>query len=120
MVFEVLKGCNRVFESSSVAKLTSALNLLENWEKNAKNAHSPEAFESNDVQFVAEEKLFMGQALDPLYVIGFEGFWGMCIFGILLPIFQQIECTGQLCHGGRLEDSVAALQDFKNHPILIA
>lgn len=62
----------------------------------------------------------MGRNLDPLYVIGFEGFWGICIFGIILPIFQQIECTGQLCHGGRLEDTAAALQDFKNHPILIA
>jgi hypothetical protein len=38
-------------------------------------------------QFISEEKLFMGQSLDPLYVIGFEGFWGMCIFGVLLPIF---------------------------------
>lgn len=38
-------------------------------------------------QFVTEEKLFDGYVLDPLYVIGFEGFWGCCIFGILLPIF---------------------------------
>jgi len=38
-------------------------------------------------QFVSEEKIFMGASLDPLYVIGFEGFWGMCVFAILLPIF---------------------------------
>ena len=38
-------------------------------------------------QFVTEEKLFDGYTLDPLYVIGFEGFWGCCIFAILLPIF---------------------------------
>jgi len=38
-------------------------------------------------QFVTEEKIFMGASLDPLYVIGFEGFWGMCVFAILLPIF---------------------------------
>ena len=52
MIFEVLKGCSSVFKSSSVAKLAGALNLLENWEKNSENAHSPEAFESNNVQWV--------------------------------------------------------------------
>lgn len=56
-------------------------------------------------QFIAEEKLFDGYTLDPLYVIGFEGLWGCLVFAILLPIFQQIECYGELCHGGRLEDS---------------
>lgn len=71
-------------------------------------------------QFVTEEKLFMGYTLDPLYVIGIEGFWGMCVFGIILPVFQQIECSGQLCHEGRLEDTSAALREFLNHPILIA
>jgi len=71
-------------------------------------------------QFIAEEKLFSGYTLDPLYVIGFEGFWGCCVFAILLPIFQQIECTGQLCHGGKLEDSLQAIKDFQNNPILIA
>lgn len=73
MVFEVLKGCNRVFKSSSVAKLASALNLLENWEKNAKNAHSPEAFESNDVQWVkslSHEKFFLCHKLSSSEALG--------------------------------------------------
>jgi drug/metabolite transporter (DMT)-like permease len=60
-------------------------------------------------QFVSEEKIFDGRSLDPLYVIGFEGFWGVCVFGILLPIFQNIKCNHQLCHNGRLEDSIGAL-----------
>jgi drug/metabolite transporter (DMT)-like permease len=60
-------------------------------------------------QFVSEEKLFDGRSLDPLYVVGLEGFWGCMIFAILLPIFQKIECDGPLCHGGRLEDSSAAI-----------
>lgn len=38
-------------------------------------------------QFVSEEKLLGGYALDPLYVVGLEGFWGCCVFAILLPIF---------------------------------
>lgn len=71
-------------------------------------------------QFIAEEKLFNGYDLDPLYVIGFEGLWGCCVFAILLPVFQHIECSGQLCHGGKLEDSWAAINDFKNNPILMA
>ena len=58
--------------------------------------------------------------MDPLYVVGLEGMWGCLIFAILLPIFQNIECTGELCHNGRLEDSLMAIDDFKNHPILLA
>ena len=38
-------------------------------------------------QFVSEEKLLGGYSLDPLYVVGLEGFWGCCVFAILLPIF---------------------------------
>lgn len=71
-------------------------------------------------QFVTEEKLLGDKVLDPLYVVGFEGFWGCCVFAILLPIFQHIECYGELCHNGRLEDTLSALQEFQEHPILIA
>ena len=71
-------------------------------------------------QFVTEEKLLGEKVLDPLYVVGFEGLWGCCVFAVLLPIFQQIECYGELCHNGRAEDSLAALQEFQAHPILIA
>ena len=70
-------------------------------------------------QFVAEEKILGGRALDPLFVVGMEGFWGLCVFSILLPVFQQIKCTGELCHGGRLEDSLAAIKDFQEHHILM-
>mgnify|MGYP003751764391 CR=1 FL=1 len=38
-------------------------------------------------QFVSEEKLLGGRTLDPLFVVGMEGFWGCCVFGILLPVF---------------------------------
>jgi len=69
-------------------------------------------------QFVSEEKLLSGTSLDPLYVVGLEGFWGCCVFAVLLPIFQQVECYGTLCHNGRLEDSLGALQEYREHPIL--
>ena len=38
-------------------------------------------------QFVTEEKLLGGYYLDPLFVVGCEGFWGCCYYAILLPIF---------------------------------
>jgi drug/metabolite transporter (DMT)-like permease len=38
-------------------------------------------------QFVSEEKILSGTEADPLFVVGMEGFWGCCVFAILLPIF---------------------------------
>jgi drug/metabolite transporter (DMT)-like permease len=62
--------------------------------------------------FVVEENLLSGTSLDPLFVVGMEGFWGCCFFAILLPIFQQIECTSALCHNGRMEDSLEAFREM--------
>jgi len=67
---------------------------------------------------IVEEKILKGNVLDPLYVVGFEGFWGCCVFAILLPIFQQVKCEGALCHNGQLEDSVAAYNEARAHPII--
>ena len=69
-------------------------------------------------QFVVEEKLLSGNNLDPLLVVGLEGFWGCLVFAFLLPMFQKIECDNALCHNGRLEDSLGAFQDYQNNPIL--
>ena len=38
-------------------------------------------------QMVTEEKLLSGTDLDPMYVVGMEGFFGLLIFSIALPIF---------------------------------
>lgn len=39
---------------------------------------------------------------------------------ILLPIFQQIECTDKdLCPYGRLEDTMQAFRDYAANPVLI-
>lgn len=43
-------------------------------------------------QFVTEEKLLSGYYLDPLLVVGLEGFWGCLYYSILLPIFQNVHC----------------------------
>jgi drug/metabolite transporter (DMT)-like permease len=39
------------------------------------------------LQFISEEKILSGYYLDPLLVVGLEGFWGCCYYAILLPIF---------------------------------
>jgi hypothetical protein len=36
---------------------------------------------------VVEEKLLSGNNLDPLLVVGLEGFWGCLVFAFLLPMF---------------------------------
>jgi drug/metabolite transporter (DMT)-like permease len=59
-------------------------------------------------QFVTEEKILGDAQLDPLYVVGMEGLFGCTVFALLLPIFQNIECYGELCHHGKLEDSALA------------
>jgi len=37
--------------------------------------------------FIVEEKLLGQYTLDPLMVVGWEGFWGLIMWIILLPIF---------------------------------
>jgi hypothetical protein len=61
---------------------------------------------------VAEEKILGGYSLDPLFIVGMEGFWGCLVMALMLPAFQRIECTGELCHGGRLEDSMMAFKEL--------
>ena len=51
-------------------------------------------------QMVVEEKYVKGYCLDPLLVVGLEGFWGTCYFIILLPVMQSI---------GKFEDTRGAL-----------
>jgi len=61
-------------------------------------------------QFIVEEKLLGNYYLDPLYVVGWEGVWGLSYYIILLPIFQYIKCTGKLCPSGTLEDTALAFR----------
>lgn len=65
-------------------------------------------------QFVIEEKLFDGYYLDPLFCVGCEGFFGVCYFIILLPIFQRVPCTadGVCGDNGVIEDSTLAFHQL--------
>jgi hypothetical protein len=70
--------------------------------------------------FIVEEKILGQYTLDPLMVVGFEGLWGLLMWLVLLPIFQNIHCDSlALCPYGRLEDSLRAFQDYAANGILI-
>lgn len=63
--------------------------------------------------FIVEEKLLGDYYLDPLKVVGFEGVWGLLIWAILLPIFNNIPCdVNGLCNNGVLEDTLVAFKEF--------
>jgi len=72
-------------------------------------------------QFVVEEKLLDGYYLDPLFVVGCEGFFGLCYYCCLLPIFQQIPCTtvGLCGDAGKVDDTTLAFHQLGEFPILL-
>jgi hypothetical protein len=70
--------------------------------------------------FIVEEKILGQYTLDPLMVVGYEGLWGLLMWVVLLPIFQNIHCDNlKLCPYGRLEDTLRAFKDYAANPILI-
>ncbi len=70
--------------------------------------------------FIVEEKILGQYTLDPLMVVGYEGLWGLLMWLVLLPIFQNIHCDNlKLCPYGRLEDTLRAFKDYAANPILI-
>lgn len=70
--------------------------------------------------YVVEEKLLGNYYLDPLKVVGLEGLFGLIMWCILLPIFQQIHCSDdKLCPYGVLEDTMRAFHDFDYNKTLI-
>lgn len=70
-------------------------------------------------QFITEEKLLGNYYLDPMYVVGTEGMWGLLYYLILLPIFQKIQCTSTLCNFGYLEDSAFAFSQMEANGLII-
>jgi len=70
-------------------------------------------------QFITEEKLLSSYYLDPMFVVGTEGMWGLLYYLILLPIFQKIQCTNSLCNFGYLEDSAFAFEQMGANGIII-
>ncbi|CDW86516.1 nucleotide-sugar transporter [Stylonychia lemnae] len=70
--------------------------------------------------FIVEEKLLSDYYLDPLKIVGLEGVWGLLMYAVLLPIFNNIPCDVEnLCNNGVLENTIQAFKDFGSNPILI-
>ena len=71
-------------------------------------------------QFITEEKILSGYYLDPLLVVGLEGMWGCIWYAILLPIFQNIDCSNpDFCPYGCVEDTKAVFHEMGDHPEII-
>lgn len=71
-------------------------------------------------QFVTEEKFLSGYYLDPMYVVGLEGMFGCIYYSILLPIFQNVDCTTDgMCTEGKIENSRNAFDQMKANPVII-
>ena len=63
------------------------------------------------IQITVEEKFLAGYNLDPLVVVGTEGFWGCLYYAVVLPIFQTVTpCSAALCNDNYLENTTLALQ----------
>lgn len=60
-------------------------------------------------RLIVEEKLFKEYSLNVLYVIGYEGLWGIFITFIAVISGRYIDCGKLLreCPGNKLEDSIA-------------
>lgn len=72
--------------------------------------------------FIVEEKLLGDYYLHPLKVVGWEGFWGVLMYLILLTVFQFIPCHGDFSsgwcpppRGGLFENSIFAFHQMFNN-----
>ena len=66
------------------------------------------------LQLISEEKILHGYSLDPFFLVGMEGFWGLVYFAISLPILQHIQVNGK-----PVEDSMLAFQQLGDHKQLL-
>lgn len=48
---------------------------------------------TNGLFFVSEEKLYNAYHLEPLQVVGWEGFFGLCFYAVILPIISFVPCN---------------------------
>ncbi|EAS07726.3 nucleotide-sugar transporter (macronuclear) [Tetrahymena thermophila SB210] len=80
---------------------------------------------TNGILFVSEEKLFSKYYLHPFQVVGTEGFWGLSLYAIVLPLLACVPCAsglGDLCltYDGtsRLEQPGQYFSQFAHNGVL--
>lgn len=72
-------------------------------------------------QFVVEEKILSNYYLNPMQIVGWEGFFGFTFYLIALPIMQAIPChpSGDFCPDSKIEDSIKAFYQMGDNPAII-
>jgi len=74
-------------------------------------------------QFVVEEKILGNYYLNPMQVVGWEGFFGFTFYLIALPILQFIPCTrdpdAHFCPFNYLEDSVIGIEQMGQNGLIL-
>lgn len=73
------------------------------------------------VQMVYEERVINRRNIHPLAAVGWEGFWGAIVLGLLLIPFYYIK-AGQFSHTAenRLENVPDAFKQMGNNPVIVA
>jgi len=46
--------------------------------------------------YIAEEKFFGDYYMHPIYVVGWEGIWGLCFYTVFLTVVQVIPCSSHM------------------------
>mmetsp|Transcript_6838 Transcript_6838/g.11540 ORF Transcript_6838/g.11540 Transcript_6838/m.11540 type:complete len:329 (-) Transcript_6838:131-1117(-) len=70
-------------------------------------------------QLITEEIIIGKKSMNPLFIVGVEGFWGCLEYAFLLLILQNIKCSGSMCPYGVVEDTSAVFEEMGDHPELI-
>lgn len=73
------------------------------------------------IGFIVEEKFMRNHKdLDPIFIVGSEGFSGTFMWALILPLFYFIPCTSvTFCTNGSLEDTPGAWEDYQANANLI-
>ena len=77
--------------------------------------------------FIVEEKFLGDYYLEPFFVVGTEGMFGLAYYLVLLPIMQLVKCPnqedpqglGKLCNYGYLENSAFAFKQMGENGMVI-
>ena len=78
-------------------------------------------------QFIVEEFFLDGYDLEPFFIVGTEGMWGLAYYLVFLPVMQLIQCGSQnptglqrLCNYSYLENSAFLFYQMSlNHLIIM-
>ena len=68
----------------------------------------------SSTEYVFQEKFIKHYDVHPFQLVGFEGLWGVCMYTILLIIFQFVSCDNW---GDSLKEGICAVDDKNKYHI---